>query len=261
MVNKGDKTRWEIMAKLKDPVMDQTTSEQPAVEEDLFSYEPETGLPDDGLSPDEIGAIPPSAARTPHPFTGYQMARSVPVWDQDLTIKDPPKFPATYLVLLRDENVYQDSSGENVSHAVFRKDEDGNDVRAETPEGKLMAPKVEKVIRVTLKTDHNRTTVHPVTKEHQKWVFDRRVKVGDSYRICCVVPSHTARAQLCFYIDHEGSTRHSRLYELADMNQVTVLRRVFDATYYQQNKAERLAQAFDRESGGDQNAMVVAERG
>ena len=226
------------MVKLKDPVDVTGKQDEELLESQLGpeGVEATTG----GLDESEIGAIPPGAARTAHPFEGYPLARNVKVGETEVS--------ATYIVLLRNpEAVYQDPSGKGVTHSYFEKNAKGNDIRMLNQDGKLGPPKVARTERIDIKTYHNRVTVNPVTNDPMDTVFDRYVQVGQKMRTCAIVKDHAARASICFLINNKGKVEVDPRYELADPSQAGRLRKTFDMVNYQQMKAERLAQQFDAE--------------
>jgi len=100
---------------------------------------------------------------------------------------------------------------------------------------------------INLKTYHNRYIMDYDVGGPQAtdWWFDRTVMVNDLEMNCCVVPSHSARAQICFMLDKEGKLRVDGRYLLADTKQANRLRGVFRNVNYQQLKGERAAQKFD----------------
>lgn len=216
------------------------------------------GLHSDRLLEDEVVQVPPGAARTSHPFAGYQLAPDIAIFDYHRQIKEPAMVSRTYLILLPVDSTFQDLSGDKITHQVFAKDKLGKDLRLEDPDGRLKPPKVAKTTVVTLRNFHNVTTVHPNTQEHQKWIWDRVVKVGQRWVACCYIPSHSARAQIVYRIDKSGRVMVDNRYELADKNQIGPLGVLFRRVYYQQTKAERLAQSFDKEASGVRDAMGAA---
>jgi len=225
------------MAKLTDPV-DGTKSDDSG-EEGIFS-EPE--VDENALSENEIGSLPDKIVRAKDPFDGYPMARKVKVGEVMVS--------ATYIVILKNpDDVFQDQSGQGVSHEFFAKNKSGEDIRIEDADGKLKKPKVEKRTTVNLQTYHNRVTVHPITGNATDTVFDRKVMVGNRERLCAIIPSHVARAQICLMLDKRGTMQIDRRYELADQKQGSRLQDVFRQANYQQMKAERMAQKFDQEPG------------
>jgi len=228
------------MKKLTDPVDGKKSNDELSDDEGLFGKEAE--FDGNALSEDEIGSLPDKIIRTKDPFEGYPLARQVKVGETMAS--------ATYIVLMRDpDSVFQDLSGKGVSHEFFAKNAKGEDVRLEDADGKLKKPKVEKRTTVNLKSYHNRVTVHPNTGEATDTVFDRYVTVGNRERVCAIIPSHVARAQICLMLDKKGVVRIDRRYDLADLKQGSRLQEVFNQVNYQHMKAERLAQKFDSEPG------------
>lgn len=253
----AERKREHMNDKLVDPVDALKTSTKSKATKGKGASEPPFDLvPDEGLLEEEIGGLPMGVARTAHPFMGYNLGREVAVYDLNGKNKTPTMISRTFLILLKSGTVRQDVSGQGVSHKFFRKDAEGNDIKPEDQDGRFKAPKVAKETRINLVTYHNAVTVHPSTKENQKWVFDRRVKQGQRWLTCCIVPSHSARAQLVFYIDKKtGKVIVNDKYEVADKGQFEPLRVLFNRANYQQQRAERLAQSFDQEVAGIKNAM------
>lgn len=221
-----------------------------------------TGNPDalvTGLSPGEVTTVPPGAARTPHPFDGYQLGADVEIWDYERTQKKPSLISRTFLILLQFDNTYQDPSGANITHQLYAKDKVGRDIKPEDADGRFKAPKIAQTRIITLRNFHNRSTVHPITKASQKWIFDRVVADGDRWVPCCVVPSHSARAQLIYKMNpDDGRPMVDDRYQLADGAQIDRLSLLFRRVNWQQTKAARLANSFDREAGGERGAMGAA---
>jgi len=225
------------MTKLTDPVEGKISDQEPD-EESFGTSEHDESV----LSETEIGALPEKITQTPNPFDGYPLARKVKVGEVMVS--------ATYIMLLKDpDNIFQDPSGRGVTHEFFAKNKQGEDIRLEDADGKLKKPKVEKRTSVTLKSYHNRITVHPITGEATDTVFDRYIMVGSRERMCALVPSHIARAQICLMVDNKGVIRIDRRYELADPKQASRIREVFNQVHYQQMKTERMAQKFDQDPG------------
>lgn len=210
------------------------------------------------LLEDEVVRVPPGAARTAHPFDGYQLAPDIAIFDYARKNKEPSMVSRTYLILFPIDSTFQDVSGERISHSFYAKDKQGRDLRLEDSDGRLKPAKVAKTTVVTIRNYHNVATVHPNTKQHQKWIFDRVVKVGSRWVPCCYIPSHSARAQIVYTINREGRVMVDNRYELADKNQIGPLGVLFRRVNYQQTRAERLAQSFDKEASGVRNAMGAA---
>lgn len=210
------------MARLKDPV-DRAEKE----DADLESLDPASlNAPQqaDGLTLDDLSAIPDSAARTPHPFEGYPRAGKVRVGDAMVSRTD--------LIILRNgELVSQDPSGRGVTWYEEKKDDKGR-----------VVDRVDKV--VDLKTYHSRMVA--TQTGNVDVVFDRTVMVDGREMFCAVVPNPEARAQVCFFFDSKAQrVRVSKDYVLADGGQISRLRRVFEGIHYQMTKSERLARRFD----------------
>ena len=225
-------------AKLKDPAdANKEAAEEASFEEEMKQADPMR------LDPSEIGSMPESAARSPHPFDGYPLGRKVMVGKTPIS--------STFIVILRDPSaVFQDPSGKGVTHQFFAKDKDGNDIKPVNADGKFLAPKIEKTKVINLETHHNRITSNydDGSRQSMDWVFDRKVMVGDREMTCCVIPSHSARAQIFLRMTKKGKIAIDRRYMLADVNQGNRLRRVFRNIHYQQLKGELAAQKFDSDT-------------
>jgi len=224
--------------KLTDPVDEGKEQGKGELDEEMAQMlDPESKLPDGVLTEGEVGSVPVSATTAIHPFQGFHLGREIKVGESEIS--------STFIILLRDDDIFQDESGKRVSQAFFKKDGKGNDIRKEV-DGKFYPPKVDKIKTVDLKSYHNRVTTHPRTGVSTDTVFDRQVKVGNRMRVCAVEPSHSARAQICLHLN-KGKVGVDRRYQLADTRQVKRLRKVFDQANYQHMKAERLAKKFDSE--------------
>jgi hypothetical protein len=211
-----------------------------------------------GLGENEVVAVPARAARTPHPFQNYPLGMDVEVYDHKRRLK-PSQISRTHLIVLRVNDTVRDISNESITHEFFSKDKQGRDIQLVDQDGRFRHPQVEKQVTMSLETFHNRTTVHPATKEHQKWIFDRLVKVGSRWLWCCVIPSHSARAQIVYRLNRDTKKPEvDPRYLLADQDQIDRLALMFRRVHYQQTRHERLAQSFDREMAGEKNAMGVA---
>lgn len=224
-------------AKLRDPV----DAGKEDAEEASFVQQMQEADPT-RLDPNEIGSMPESAARTPHPFSGYPLGRKVTLVGSKTPIS------STWLVILRDPSaVFQDVSGKGVTHQVIAKDKEGKDIKPMTADGKYMAPKIKASKIINLKTSHNRVTTNydDGSGQSMDWVFDRKIMVGENEMTCCVVPSHSARAQIFLRLSKKGKIEIDRRYMLADTKQGNRLRRVFKNINYQQLAGERAAQQFD----------------
>lgn len=200
------------------------------------------------LQLEEIGSAPPSAARVPHPFEGYPLGRVLPIGEA--------KISATHLVILKNPDIFQDPSGNNVAHEVFVKDKrTGKDIKAEDADGRYKKAKVEKRTTINIKTSWSVVVLdydQSGSGVHTDIVFDREVSVSGKMMTCAVVRSHSVRAQLIFMMSKgRGKSRMvvNPLYILADKGQIGPLRRVFQNVNYQQLKGERAAQKFDADPG------------
>jgi hypothetical protein len=181
----------------------------------------------DALKLEDFQPLPADAARQSHPFEGYPM--------QKIQIgKYVEKGKEVALVVNRTaiialnpkEYVPQDRSGVNVSQVVNG---------------------VERF--VTYPTSHNRI-VRDQYGQNITVVFDREITLSDGQKLSrvAICPDHTARAQIFFSVDKKtGKVLPDRRYLLADVEQRSRLRRVFEMHHFQQTKSERLAARFDEE--------------
>ena len=182
----------------------------------------------DALDLDDFKPIPITAARQPHPFEGYPQkkfkigTRKERGKDVDLIVN------ATWIVALNPkEYVHQDPSGKAITINVGGQ---------------------EKVVNYM--TSHNRI-VRDETGRNIDIVFDREIVLAEGKKMTRVTicPDHTARAQLVFTVDKKtGKILVDRRYVLADSDQASRLRRLFEMFYHQQTQSERLASKFDEES-------------
>jgi hypothetical protein len=220
------------MAKLKSPAATgEKDLEEAEIEKDLKGFDPEF------LELDEIGEIPVSAESSPHPFAGYPLGRKV-----KLVRGKGNGVSSTSLVILKDKNIFQDQSGKGVEHVFFKKDKDGNDIKATDADGRFKPAQVKSRKIINLPTSHNRVTTNPGGgRESINSVFDRKVMVDDREMMCSVIPDPIHRALVCFKLV-KGKLKRDDRYILADPKQANKLMRVFRGLHYQQMKAERLSQ-------------------
>lgn len=188
------------------------------------------------ISLDDVQSIQEDHVRTPHPFSGYPVKKSVSL--------DKAKISKTFIVLLNPtfEQV-EDPSNRSVS--IF-KDRNGTPGQG----GKPGANTVEKIVK--LKTPHTRCVPNRFGV-NRTVVFDRDVLVRTSKnappRIYqgAVVREHSVRAQLMFYFDPDRKrTRVDKRYKLVDIDQQKRLLRLFESLHYQQTKAEHNARELER---------------
>jgi hypothetical protein len=179
----------------------------------------------EALRLEDFQPIPVTASRQPHPFEGYPQ-KKIKVG----TYKDKGKdvdliVNAAYIVALNPkEYVHQDPSGLGVT---------------------IMVGGQEKT--VDLKTHHNRI-VRNERSQSVNVVFDRDILLAGNQKLtrAAICPDHTARSQLAFMVNKRtGKIEVDRRYVLADIDQVSRLRRCFEAFNYQQTQSDRLAQKFD----------------
>ncbi len=212
----------EEKGKLVDPVTEsQALSEQEEQAQEAFNM--------NALSLEDFQPVPVTAARQPHPFEGYPQPKvQLGVFKPRGRAKDEPlMISKTWIIALNPkEFVYQDPSGKGVS---------------------ILSGGAEKI--VNLKTYHNRI-VRDQMGQNVNVVFDRDIALADGKTLerVAICPDHTARAQIMFTVDKKtGKINVDRRYVLADIGQVSRLRRLFEMFHYQQTQSERLAQKFDEE--------------
>ena len=179
----------------------------------------------EALKLEDFQPIPVTASRQPHPFEGYPQKKiKVGTYKKDGKEVDQI-FNATHIVALNPkEYVHQDPSGKGVTILVGGK---------------------EKI--VDLKTAHNRI-VRNERGQSLAIVFDRDILLADGKKLdrATICPDHTARAQLVFMVNQRtGKIEVDRRYVLADIDQVSRLRKCFEAFNYQQTKSDRMAAKFD----------------
>lgn len=208
--------------KLVDPVAED--QEQKEQDEQVAQAE---ALSIEALSLDAFQPIPITGARQPHPFEGYPQ-RKIKIGtymakgkEKDLIVN------ITHIVALNPKQyVHQDPSGKGVTIG---------------PIGK------ERI--VDLQTFHNRI-VRDQTGHNIDVSFGMDVLLSDGQKMsrCGYCPDHTARSQIVFKVNRRtGKVEVDDRYVLADIGQVSRLRRLFEMFYYQQTRSERLAQKFDEE--------------
>ena len=181
----------------------------------------------EALHLEDFQPIPVSGARQPHPFEGYPQ-KKIKIG----TYKDKGKeadliVNASSIVALNPkEYVHQDPSGKGISIMVGGKE-----------------------TIVDLKTVHSRI-VKSETGQNLIVKFDRDIHLADGKVLSrgTICPDHTARSQLLFSVNKKtGKIEVDRRYVLADVDQVSRLRRCFEHFNYQQTQSERLAKRFDEE--------------
>lgn len=207
---------------LIDPVAeDQGKQEKQAEDEEVKS------LSIDSLKLEDFQPLPVDAARQPHPFEGYpqQKVKIGEYKDRKGQIVPLMVNKTAIIGLSPKEYVHQDPSGKNVSLIVNGKE-----------------------TFVDIKTYHNRI-VRDQMGRNITVVFDRELKFPDGSKLrIAICPDHTARAQIFFMVDQKtGKVQPDRRYLLADVEQRSRLRRVFEGYYNQQTRSERLATKFDEE--------------
>jgi len=221
--------------KLTDPAEKATKEkEDKTLEQEMESLKVE------GLTLDDFRPVPQHVARAAHPFDGYperKITVTIDGKERELNV--------THVVAVNPkEPEYQDPSGRGV---IIQK-KVGKGTREE---------------RVTIKSAHSR----PV-RDYENGgitidcVFDREIPLADGTTMtrCCLVPSHSARAQICFKLDiREGRIQVDNRYVLPDGKQVNRLRRVYEMIVNPQLKAENLARWVAGETPEEPTELVEEE--
>ena len=185
------------------------------------------GLDIESLSFEDFKAIPPEAAKTPHPFDGYPLGKKVKLLKAEIS--------STFIVGLNPKvYVAQDPSGRGVT--------------IPKREGKSMMETIQDI-----KTVHSRVVVdHESGMLNKEYIFDVPMFLKDGQIDCAVVESHSARAQICFKMvsTPRGESRImvDDRYLLLDRNQFDRLRRTFVLIHTPQANIERLSRAITGES-------------
>jgi len=191
------------------------------------------------LSIGDFKAIPREAARSPHPFYGYPK-RLIDVPEASNSERTF-KVNLTYIVAINPTKVqvHQDPSGRNISYTDPRT---GNEIKH------------------TIRTTHNRVVVdYEAGGQNIDVDFGREITLSDGSKLmCAIVPSHSARAQLCFVYDAKTQRiKEDERYLLPDLDQVGRLRRVFEMIINPKIKTERWAASITGESGEDLDELAV----
>lgn len=182
------------------------------------------------LSFEDFKAIPPHVAKSVHPFEGYPMGKEISI-GKDQKGKDR-MVSSTYIVGLNPKvYVHQDPSGKGIS--------------IEVKEGKKVFERI-----VNIPTSHSRLVRDYESGDvNREYVFDRTIKLKDGTINCCIVDSHTARAQICFNIEpRSGKIIVDDRYLLLDFKQRNLLRRTFNMIHTPQARIERLSKIITGES-------------
>lgn len=216
---------------LKDPADEIDYVDDRLTDPELVTFDPERQndpMPDNGLLDiGEVGAIQERRSSAPHPFDGYQLGRKIKVGKVNIS--------STYIVMVKpSEEPPPDRSNDGITIYVSGEAGGGG------------SPEQGKAKTVTLPTSHSRVAPNR-EGTNESVVFDREIELRDGVKYhCAVIPSHAVRAQICFYWDHDRNrVRTDKRYLLADLNQQTRLRRMFEAVHYQRSGAEKRAQDFD----------------
>lgn len=183
---------------------------------------------------EDFKAIPQQAAREPHPFDGYPVEK-IKVGE----FFDMKKGKKMALIVPRHSVVtlsptlpeFQDPSGKNQS---------------------IKNTKTGEVKVVNIVAGHNR-----LIRDYDNGgintdvVFDRKIKLSDGYEMsrCCLIPSHSVRAQLMFYYDDntERVVPDNR-YLFLDRDQAGRLRKLFIMIINPKLKNARLSKSISGES-------------
>ena len=194
----------------------------------------------DGLTLDDFKPVPQAIARAAHPFDGYPERKIKVVINGREGILN-----VTHVVAMNPkEPEIQDPSGVKVS---IRK----------------KVGKMEREEKVTLKSSHSR----PV-RDYENGgittanVFDRDIPLADGtvMQRCCIVPSHSARAQICFKLDlKNGRILPDNRYVVPDGKQLNRLRRVYEMIVNPQLRTENLARWVAGETAEEPPELVEEE--
>lgn len=210
----------------KKNLVDPVAEDQEKQEQDEQAEQVKT-LSLEALTLDDFQPVPVTAARQPHPFEGYPQ-KKIKIGTYKFKNKDADLIvSATHIVALNPKQyVHQDPSGKGIS---------------------IVSGGKEKIVDYA--TSHSRV-VRDQSGKNTIVVFDRDIILGGGKKMtrCAICPDHTARAQIIFKVNKKtGKIEVDDRYVLADINQVTRLRKLFEMYHYQQTKSERLAQKFDEE--------------
>jgi hypothetical protein len=182
------------------------------------------------ISRKDIVTIPPKHAKAVHPFEGYPVKYAM---------VEGRKINLTWLVGYKRQPA-QDRSGENQSIQLMEKNKVGK-----------FEPTGEERI-VTLKSPHSRVVVdYENGGRNTMAIFDRTFPMEDGEILdnLCLVPSPSARAQICFKLEPKtGQVQINEDYFLLDGNQADVLRKVYENILRPAKRAERDAKAIMGES-------------
>jgi len=190
------------------------------------------------ISRKDIVTIPPKHAKAVHPFEGYPVKYAM---------VEGRKINLTWLVGYKKQPA-QDRSGENQSIAILKN-------------GK---PTGESNI-VTIKSPHSRLVIdYEGGGRNTMAIFDRTFPTDDGEVIenLCLVPSPSARAQICFKVEPKtGQVQINEDYFLLDGNQADKLRKVFENILRPAKRAERDAKAIMGESAESLDEIPAVEGG
>lgn len=176
------------------------------------------------LSMEDFRAIPADRALSSHPFDGYPLGAKIKIGEAEVS--------STFVVaLMPNFYVHQDPSGKGVT------------IRKKAGRGEVET-------RVDLETVHSRVVrAYEEGEANMSFVFDRTAHLKNGDLRVAIVPSHTARAQICFNIEpRTGKIQVDQRYRLLDSKQTDRLRRTFNLIHTPQAKIERLSKAITGES-------------
>jgi hypothetical protein len=190
------------------------------------------------ISRKDIVTIPPKHAKAVHPFEGYPVKYAM---------VNGRKVNLTWVVGYKRQPA-QDVSGINQSIPIMEK-------------GKMTGE--EKV--VTLGSPHSRLVIdYEGGGRNTMAIFDFKLPMEDGELIdnLCLVPSPSARAQICFKLEPKtGQVQINEDYFLLDGNQADKLRKVYENILRPAKRAERDAKAIMGESAENLDDIQTAGEG
>ena len=177
------------------------------------------------ISRKDIVTIPTKHTKAVHPFEGYPYKYAM---------VDGRKVNLTWMIGYKKQPA-QDRSGENQSIQVLKQGKPTGEERV-----------------VTLKSSHSRLVVdYESGGRNTMAIFDNTLMLedGDILDNLALVPSPSARAQICFKVEPKtGQVQINDDYFVLDGNQSDRLRRVFENILRPARRAERDAKAIMGES-------------
>jgi len=186
----------------------------------------------ENISISDFVPIPEAAARVSHPFEGYPQEKVKIGEYMERGKQKDNMISKTHIVALNPSiEIHQDPSGKNIS-VVGKKDK--------------------RERKVTIPTVHSRFVVdYESGGVNTDIVFDRELNLagGQVMKNVAVCPSHSARAQICFYLDPKTGIRSDKRYILLDGKQIARLKRVYELIVAPKvSPAERLSKAISGET-------------